>query len=229
MKYKISIPEPCHEKWTDMTASEKGAFCASCQKEVIDFTDFTPLQVIQSVKNEPNVCGKFRKDQIDNEVSLPSRSSFPKVGIAAAAATLLSISTAHAQNDTIPEKLGEPVVKVDRPHRIGKIKIEPDSTTYHGKIVDENQEAVIGASITVKGTDIRAKTDIDGSFTIKTPLEHYVVNVESVGYTTQEVDLKNFNGEIVMEEPLLIGAVVVTDVKKRNFFQRIGDFFKKLF
>jgi hypothetical protein len=34
----ISIKEPCHEDWSKMTATEKGAFCQKCALEVIDFT-----------------------------------------------------------------------------------------------------------------------------------------------------------------------------------------------
>ena len=40
MKKKVSygIAEPCHEDWNAMIPEEKGRFCKSCEKTVIDFT-----------------------------------------------------------------------------------------------------------------------------------------------------------------------------------------------
>jgi len=34
----LHVPEPCHEDWDGMTPVEKGKFCGSCQKQVIDFS-----------------------------------------------------------------------------------------------------------------------------------------------------------------------------------------------
>ena len=34
----IEIPKPCHESWAEMTPTEQGQFCSSCQKCVTDFT-----------------------------------------------------------------------------------------------------------------------------------------------------------------------------------------------
>ena len=41
----FEIKEPCHEDWSKMTRTEKGAFCQSCAKEVIDFTDKTGFEI----------------------------------------------------------------------------------------------------------------------------------------------------------------------------------------
>ena len=35
MKYKLKIPNPCDEKWNEMTPTEKGVFCSKCNKEGI--------------------------------------------------------------------------------------------------------------------------------------------------------------------------------------------------
>jgi len=37
-RFTISIPEPCTENWNEMTPTERGKFCAHCQKDVIDFS-----------------------------------------------------------------------------------------------------------------------------------------------------------------------------------------------
>jgi len=64
---KIEITNPCHENWDAMTPNEKGAFCLSCQKNVIDFTKKT----IDDIKDYFNalpitekVCGRFKENQL---------------------------------------------------------------------------------------------------------------------------------------------------------------------
>ena len=50
-----------------MTANEKGKFCSSCQKTVIDFSTKTDAEVqafFQQNKNKP-VCGRFLNSQLN--------------------------------------------------------------------------------------------------------------------------------------------------------------------
>jgi hypothetical protein len=66
---KISIENPCHENWDAMTPNEKGAFCLSCQKNVVDFSKKT-LHEIKSFFTElpatEKVCGRFEEKQLDS-------------------------------------------------------------------------------------------------------------------------------------------------------------------
>ncbi|MDO8999153.1 MAG: hypothetical protein Q7W45_05260 [Bacteroidota bacterium] len=68
---KISINEPCHENWDKMTPNDKGAFCLSCQKNVVDFSNKTISQIKDFFKEKTDstsVCGRFEEEQL-NEMS----------------------------------------------------------------------------------------------------------------------------------------------------------------
>ncbi len=65
---KISINEPCHENWDKMTPNDKGAFCLSCQKNVVDFSNKTITQIKDFFKKKSeseSVCGRFDESQLD--------------------------------------------------------------------------------------------------------------------------------------------------------------------
>ena len=63
----ISIPEPCHENWADFTPTQKGAFCGSCQIDVVDFSNKTPDEIKAILKENAgkHMCGRFRKSQLN--------------------------------------------------------------------------------------------------------------------------------------------------------------------
>jgi hypothetical protein len=64
---KISINEPCHENWDKMTPNDKGAFCLSCQKNVVDFSNKTINEIkdfFRKKRDTESVCGRFDVDQL---------------------------------------------------------------------------------------------------------------------------------------------------------------------
>jgi hypothetical protein len=65
---KIIIDNPCHENWDTMSPNEKGAFCLSCQKTVIDFSKKTVDEIKNFFAELPQtktVCGRFNEEQLD--------------------------------------------------------------------------------------------------------------------------------------------------------------------
>lgn len=81
-----------------------------------------------------------------------------------------------------------------------------------GRILDENGEPLIGASVTIKGTTDRAVTDIDGNYTVMTNAENPVAQFTYLGYKTQEqaVDKDGVvNAKMVLDSQS-IDEVVVT-------------------
>jgi hypothetical protein len=81
--YSISIPEPCHENWNTMIPEEKGRFCNSCSKTVIDFTTMDTLEVQDFINHnkQNNICGHFKQTQLNNiNLYIPSHVLIQKQG-----------------------------------------------------------------------------------------------------------------------------------------------------
>jgi hypothetical protein len=62
----ITINEPCHENWDAMTPNQQGAFCKSCQKNVVDFSKKTIAEIKDffGKPQEGRVCGRFEETQL---------------------------------------------------------------------------------------------------------------------------------------------------------------------
>lgn len=63
----LRIDKPCSENWNEFTPTQQGAFCQSCQIDVIDFSEMSPDQVKQTLEANAgaHMCGRFKKDQLD--------------------------------------------------------------------------------------------------------------------------------------------------------------------
>jgi hypothetical protein len=72
---QLTIADPCHENWDKMSTAEKGRYCSSCQKQVIDFTNMGDLQLAAFFKKPSTgaVCGRFFADQLGREIEIPRK------------------------------------------------------------------------------------------------------------------------------------------------------------
>ena len=74
--YSISIPKPCHEDWNKMSPKQKGRFCNSCSKTVIDFTKMNTYQIQDFINENKNsrICGHFKQSQLNSiNIHIPSQ------------------------------------------------------------------------------------------------------------------------------------------------------------
>lgn len=60
-----------------------------------------------------------------------------------------------------------------------------------GNVKDDKGEIIVGASITVKGTNKGTTTDINGDFSMNVPNENNLLIISFVGYESQEVTIGN--------------------------------------
>ena len=84
MKYKITVPKPCHENWNAMTPEESGKFCSTCSKSVVDFTNMesTEVQEYFIQNKEQKICGRFKNEQLDSVIiQIPQNILFSQLNV----------------------------------------------------------------------------------------------------------------------------------------------------
>lgn len=68
--------------------------------------------------------------------------------------------------------------------------IAQQTRTIKGVVLDEKSEAVIGASVSVSGTNIGVITDINGNFSLgSVPVDQKNIQISYLGYQTQIIDI----------------------------------------
>ncbi len=132
---KIVIDNPCHENWDAMTPNEKGAFCLSCQKTVIDFSVKTVEEIKKFFVELPqteNVCGRFKEEQLE-EISFEhffkqfkGWKYFQKAALIAFFIFGFSLFGNAQNNNHHPVMKGEVVVVM--PPDTGRVKIKKDTS-----------------------------------------------------------------------------------------------------
>jgi hypothetical protein len=159
----ISIPEPCHENWSEMTSTEKGKFCGVCTKEVIDFTQTSDEEIVKKISNGVNLCGRFKKSQLDREVKMERASKYKLMPYAASLLmplTILSTTASTAVNDG--SAFNKPAISLGIGSNSNKSIVE-----VSGYITDANGNPIAQAEILVLETGASVWSESDGSYTLK--------------------------------------------------------------
>lgn len=61
----LSIPVPCSEDWNKMDATEQGAFCTKCTKEVVDLTRIRTAEIPALMATKSDPCIRVLGHQLD--------------------------------------------------------------------------------------------------------------------------------------------------------------------
>ena len=194
----ISIPKPCHEQWDSMTATGQGAFCQSCQTEVIDFSTMTDREVVEYLSKNKTGCGRFRNDQLNTKLSIPSVEN----GMFKWRALLLGILPFFGAKtlEAVPQQKTYSLIQSinynEQPTDTAQIKPQAIDSfiTFSGRITDEKGEGLINARICLldsadKPTQTGVLTDIDGNYILAIPKDKrgksLSIQISYIGYSTQ--------------------------------------------
>jgi hypothetical protein len=205
------IPAPCHENWDNMTPEGRGRFCASCSKQVVDFSLMSDQQVLNHFKNTTGkVCGRFADDQLQRPMVAAAEQKKKIWWVAAMMPMLLLFGKANAQKKR-NITLGTPamVVPDKRPEIMGKvapgIRTAEDTISVSqdviitgncwgshtikmiikGIVTDESGKPVPFASIRELESFANTTTDSSGNFelSLKKQLNDKInIETSSIGY-----------------------------------------------
>jgi|GEM_PF-3284899 len=90
---KLSIPDPCSQKWEQMAIlDQKSRFCSECTLDIIDFSNHTDEQILKYVwKNPIRLCGRFSQNQLNRTIG-KDEFEFPGLKALLIAGTLTSVT-----------------------------------------------------------------------------------------------------------------------------------------
>ncbi|MEM9929115.1 MAG: T9SS type A sorting domain-containing protein [Bacteroidota bacterium] len=128
---KIAIPDPCQEDWQNMqpVSGTTARHCASCTKNVVDFTGFTDAQLHAYVReNKGKLCGRFRPDQLERPLRAAGAPTRHPLKVAAAAAGLMLATTSCETPRDSPRTMIE---KLEIPEAVlGGMEVDIPATGY---------------------------------------------------------------------------------------------------
>jgi hypothetical protein len=178
----ISVLNPCHESWVDMSPVEKGRFCQSCQKHVLDFSEMDDQQLISAIsKIKGPVCGRYRSDQLDRRIVNTvnsGQSFFPGVILSTLLAAI--VPSVKANQVTPQMELSE--------NKSNSLLKDTTGAYIEGKVTD--REATTAAVIQLKGTACQTTADSSGYFRLilpPGPILNGITLVINTGFEPMEI------------------------------------------
>ncbi len=228
--YSIQIDNPCAENWNTMTKTDKGKFCAMCEKNVIDFSKLTDneiLKIIESNTNgDKNLCGRFTQTQLNRVLIDTNPQTSPKLYQFLAGLLLFSSADANAKTENTKPKIENFGKETNNPiilenDTINKKKKQVNFTIT-GKITDAKKEAIPGASIVLKGNkQIATVSNDNGEFSLNIPEEmlkdSLIVDIAAMSY--EDTTLILYKKDIESKKYF---SVEMKDVQELGNFEVVG-------
>ena len=190
----LHIATPCNEDWSKMTPTQQGKFCDSCAKEVTDFTSMTDQQVLNYLKvTNNNICGRIHEDQLQR--ALRNTETTKKKGwqwaVASVASLFFFLQKTNAQNKLSKQLPQASLLRND--NSLNTIKnLDALQTTIKGRIVSDEQVALIYAFVNDGENLTKVLTNNQGKFVMQLPADAQAVLVGAKGFDSRVVPVKMF-------------------------------------
>ncbi|MFC4818232.1 carboxypeptidase-like regulatory domain-containing protein [Flavobacterium sp. GCM10023249] len=163
-RLQLTIPEPCHENWAQMTPNEKGRFCSACQKNVYDFTNLTDREIIGAYKKNQNLCGRFLTTQLDRDLVLPKERK--SIWLASLFFGMVALFGTKATAQEKP-KTEQTDTKNINTANVPTENVNQSEEKIITGIVSDASGPIPGANVVVQGTTRGVQSNFDGTYSIR--------------------------------------------------------------
>jgi hypothetical protein len=194
MKYlQINLTKPCSEGWDTMKPDEKGRFCATCAKTVVDFTGMSDADMLSFFKKNKGkaVCGRFNPYQLDNPLPIHSSSPLRYAQAFALAAGIALTSATQAEPPQLPHL---EIVSEQKLPDSPKVQTEVNLDTTH-KIVFNLIAPDEKCTIEMSAFGLK-KQAINGQFVFDLPNARIKKTTIKLKITFSDPRIKTVNQEI---------------------------------
>lgn len=157
---KITIPEPCDQKWSEMQPCGSNRFCNKCERQIIDFTYYSDAALTKVIEeNEGRICGKLTKDQLDRELisSYRKQSFFANVSARWLGLWLFLSSPFYSIKAQ---------VKTEVSSELKTVKVDTNLFYISGTVVGEDGQPILDANVKIIELGKETLTDSNGKFRI---------------------------------------------------------------
>ena len=236
-KFKITIPKPCHENWNTMTPKEKGRFCSSCSKVVVDFTKKSSEEIQDYIVENKNqrVCGHFYKKQLDSivieipQVTFKQQLSFQKLFVLALFFVMGTTLFSCQYKDGKKQKI-ENVILVDTIKKVEKEiethKIERDTTSNTIKKTVPPPPKTTG--ITFCETTSKKDSIIDITTVGELPLEGEIIIDGDISY--EEIEEDFVLGILIQQAPRFkLSKKLLGEKARKDFDNKMKKYIQENF
>lgn len=177
---RIQVNYECSENWEQMKLQGEGRFCESCEKEVIDFSQWTDAEIAKKLLGGKNLCGRMPKERINRPLNYKAPKRNPVMGLSLLTALAASTSL-MGQEDSLTSK-PKLELKAQGYTALKYAEFADDlpasKLSYRGKVLDmESQTGLPFVNIIVRQDSnfiTGASSDLDGFFELQ--IEDYNPN-----------------------------------------------------
>ncbi len=216
MKKHITIPEPCHENWNEMTPEEQGRHCAVCDKVVMDFTHKSKEEIIDKIESsEEQVCGRFNMTHVSPTKAQMEFYHKYKHRYKNIAASILAIGGTMAANEAVAQ--GDVYIKGDVDVNVQEqVQTNINPVILKGEVKHFRESGgAAGVRIVVLsgGKHIaRAISDKDGKYRMTLPEGKVMNNQIRVEATMENFDPKILDHVAITKEEMSLQIVLNNDI-----------------